>query len=102
MTTVTIDEQTSKSIQKLANQLQKTPGEVIELLVREKLQKDDNREPGNQSRNELAQPGQDEPTPEELVKRWMELTNGLGKLWKEPWKSTPHGDLLYDELGLPK
>ena len=38
---------------------------------------------------------------EERIKYLMALTDGLGALWTEPWKSTPHGDLLYDELGLP-
>jgi hypothetical protein len=42
------------------------------------------------------------PSPEELVARWMKITEGFGDRVKEPWKSTPHGDLLYDELGLPK
>lgn len=41
-------------------------------------------------------------TRDERLARAKRLTAGLGKLWTEPWKSTPHGDLLYDESGLSK
>jgi antitoxin VapB len=34
--------------------------------------------------------------------RLMAISKETAPLWKEPWKSTPHGDLLYDEFGLPK
>ncbi len=41
-------------------------------------------------------------TRDERLARAKRLTAGLGDLWIEPWKSTPHGDLLYDEAGLPR
>ena len=43
-----------------------------------------------------------ELTREEKLARVRELTKDLAKHWVEPWKSMDHGDLLYDELGLPK
>ncbi len=41
-------------------------------------------------------------TRDERLARAKQLTAGLGKLWIEPWKSTDHGDVLYDDIGLPK
>ena len=37
-----------------------------------------------------------------FTERWLRIGKELAPLWKEPYKSTPHGDLLYDEKGLPK
>jgi antitoxin VapB len=42
-----------------------------------------------------------ELTREEKLARVRELTKGLGELWVEPWKSMEHGDMLYDEDGMP-
>ncbi len=36
------------------------------------------------------------------LERLLAITEGCAALWKEPWKSIDHGDLLYDERGLPK
>lgn len=36
------------------------------------------------------------------LRRLLKLTEGCAALWKEPYKSLDHADLLYDELGLPK
>jgi antitoxin VapB len=36
------------------------------------------------------------------VNRWMAIAKDAAKRWKEPYKSTDHCDLLYDERGLPK
>jgi antitoxin VapB len=38
----------------------------------------------------------------EFVERLMKLAKETAPLWKEPYKSMDHGDLLYDENGLPK
>lgn len=38
----------------------------------------------------------------DLVERLMAIARETGPLFKEPWKSMDHGDLLYDERGLPK
>lgn len=43
-----------------------------------------------------------ELTREEKLARVRELTKGLAQHWVEPWKSLDHGDILYDETGLPK
>jgi antitoxin VapB len=37
-----------------------------------------------------------------VAERLMEIGRETAAFIKEPWKSTPHGDLLYDENGLPK
>jgi antitoxin VapB len=34
--------------------------------------------------------------------RMMEIARDAGGRWVEPYRSTPHGDLLYDERGLPR
>ena len=39
---------------------------------------------------------------EVVAEKLMEIGRKTAPLIKEPWKSTPHGDLLYDENGLPK
>jgi antitoxin VapB len=36
------------------------------------------------------------------VARIMAMAAECAALWKEPYKSMDHGDLLYDEFGLPK
>ena len=37
-----------------------------------------------------------------LAERIMKIAKQSAPLWKEPYKSVDHGDLLYDEKGLPK
>ena len=39
---------------------------------------------------------------DEMLKRILKIAEECGPLWKEPYRSTEHGDLLYDEKGLPK
>ena len=39
---------------------------------------------------------------EGLARRLMQIAKECGPLWKEPFRSIDHGDLLYDEKGLPK
>jgi antitoxin VapB len=39
---------------------------------------------------------------EALVQRILEIGRDCARHMKEPFLSTDHGDLLYDELGLPK
>lgn len=38
----------------------------------------------------------------EIAERIMEIAKECGPLWKEPYRSTDHAELLYDEKGLPK
>ena len=37
-----------------------------------------------------------------LAEKLVQLGQKSAPLWKEPWRSTPHGDVLYDTHGLPK
>jgi antitoxin VapB len=39
---------------------------------------------------------------EDFVNRILQIGRECAPLWKEPYKSIDHGDLLYDEKGLPK
>ena len=39
---------------------------------------------------------------EGIARRLMEIAHETGPLFVEPYKSMDHGDLLYDENGLPK
>jgi antitoxin VapB len=36
------------------------------------------------------------------AERILKIAKECGPLWKEPFRSIDHGDLLYDEKGLPK
>lgn len=36
------------------------------------------------------------------VERILKIAKESGPLWIEPFRSVEHGDLLYDEKGLPK
>lgn len=37
-----------------------------------------------------------------MAERIMKIARETGPRWKEPYRSMDHGDLLYDENGLPK
>jgi antitoxin VapB len=37
-----------------------------------------------------------------LAERLLKIGRECAPLWKEPYRSMDHGDLLYDEKGLPK
>jgi antitoxin VapB len=37
-----------------------------------------------------------------MAERIMKIARECAPRWKEPYKSIEHGDLLYDEKGLPK
>jgi antitoxin VapB len=37
-----------------------------------------------------------------VAERVMKIAKECAPLWKEPFRSIDHGDLLYDEKGLPK
>jgi antitoxin VapB len=42
-----------------------------------------------------------ELTREEKLARGRAISKECGPLWVEPWKSMEHGDMLYDEDGMP-
>ena len=37
-----------------------------------------------------------------VADRIMKIAKECGPLWKEPFRTIDHGDLLYDQNGLPK
>jgi antitoxin VapB len=37
-----------------------------------------------------------------MAERLLKIGRECAPLWKEPYRSMDHGDLLYDEKGLPK
>jgi len=37
-----------------------------------------------------------------IAERLLEIGRDAASRWKEPYRSIDHGDLLYDEKGLPK
>jgi len=37
-----------------------------------------------------------------MAERIMKIAKRAAPLWKEPYRSMDHGELLYDEKGLPK
>lgn len=39
---------------------------------------------------------------DDIIEQIMKIAEECGPLWKEPYRSIDHGDLLYDEKGLPK
>jgi antitoxin VapB len=58
---------------------------AVEIAVRERLE----RVRDNNGKSTKAQ-------------RLLRIGKECAPLWKEPFRSTDHGDLLYDEKGLPK
>ena len=85
MVTITITEHTSKSIQQLAEQLQKSPGEIVEMAIQEKLIRE-----------------QQAPERSALGKHLADLGRKAAQFFPEDART---GDItadLYDERGLPK
>lgn len=41
-------------------------------------------------------------TQAEFVERILAITKGCAKYWQEPYRFVDHGELLYDERGLPR
>jgi antitoxin VapB len=37
-----------------------------------------------------------------MAERLLKIGKGCAPLWKEPFRSADHGELLYDEKGLPR
>jgi len=74
---------------KLVRQLAKLTGEsmttAVDTSVRERLER-------------LRKPN----SKEELVQRLLAISRDCAPRWKEPYRSADHGELLYDEKGLPK
>ena len=73
---------------RLARELARLTGESMTAAVSEAIRERLERVRGN-SRKGMAE-------------RLMKIAKECGPRWKEPYRSMDHGDLLYDENGLPK
>ena len=72
----------------LARKLARAPGESITVAGTEAIRERLERTRGNSEKD--------------LVERILEISRDCAPRFKEPYKSVDHGDLLYDEKGLPK
>jgi len=73
---------------RLAQELAKLTGESMTAAVTEAVRERLERLRQNRRKN--------------IAERLMKIAKECGSLWKEPFRSMDHGDLLYDEKGLPK
>jgi antitoxin VapB len=78
----------NKEAHRLAQQLANVTGESLTTAVTEALRERLERVRRN-PRDGMAE-------------RLMKIAKECGPRWKEPLRSIDHGDLLYDEKGLPK
>jgi antitoxin VapB len=78
------NEETHRLIRELAKVTGESMTAAVEKAVRERLARVRNRKKGG------------------LAERLLKIGRECAPLWKEPYKSMDHGDLLYDEKGLPK
>ena len=82
----------NKDAHKLAQQLARITGEsmteAVTVAVRERLKKMQDKEK--------------EKHAAKLSDRLLEIGQDCAKRLKEPYRSADHGELLYDEKGLPK
>jgi len=78
----------NKEAHRLAQQLAKLTGESMATAVTEAVRERLERERAKSKKN--------------VAERLMEIAKECGPRWKEPFRSIDHGDLLYDEKGLPK
>lgn len=75
------NEETHRLAQELADLTGKSMSAAVNEAIREKLQRIKGKS---------------------VAEQIMKIAKETGRLWKEPYKSIDHGDLLYDEKGLPK
>jgi antitoxin VapB len=73
---------------RMARELARATGESMTAAVSEAIRERLERVRGNAK--------------QDMVERIMKIAKECGPLWKEPYRSIDHGDLLYDEKGLPK
>ena len=73
---------------RLVRELARTTGEsmtaAVDKAVEERLERVRSTKKGN------------------LAERLLKIGRECAPLWKEPYRSMDHGELLYDEKGLPK
>ena len=78
------NEQTHRLAQELAQLTGESMTEAVDKAVRERLDRLRDAEKAG------------------LAERLLKIGGECAPLWKEPYRSADHGDLLYDEKGLPK
>lgn len=78
------NERTHRLVRKLASLTGESMTAAVDKAVRERLQR-------------LSSTKQDG-----LAERLLQIGRECAPLWKEPFRSMEHGDLLYDQKGLPK
>ena len=76
---------------KLARRLARVTGETVTAAVKQSLRERLDRVTAKQ-----------EKKGDDRLERILKIAREAAPLWKEPYKSMDHGDLLYDEQGLPK
>jgi antitoxin VapB len=78
------NERTHRLVRELARATGESMTAAVDKAVQERLERVRRNKKGN------------------LAERLLQIGRECAPLWKEPYKSMDHGDLLYDEKGLPK
>jgi len=78
------NEQTHRLVRKLARLTGRSMTAAVEHAVRKELKEVEAQQGDNR------------------LERILKIAREAAPLWEEPYKSIDHGDLLYDEKGLPK
>jgi antitoxin VapB len=78
------NEKTHRLVRELARVTGESMTAAVDKAVQERLERVRRNKKGN------------------LAERLLQIGRECAPLWKEPYKSMDHGDLLYDEKGLPK
>ena len=84
------NEETHRLVQELARLTGESMTAAITQAVRERLER------------VREQHQRERPNDSPLSVRLLAIGEDCAKRLKEPFRSAPHGDLLYDERGLPK
>jgi len=78
------NEKTHRLVRELARATGESMTAAVDKAVKERLE----RVRGNKKEN--------------LAERLLQIGRECAPLWKEPYRSIDHGELLYDEKGLPR
>jgi len=81
------NEEAARLARKLAAQTGESVTEAVTVAVRERLSR-------------VGQ--EDQVARADRVDRIQKIAKDAGRRWVEPYRSAQHGDVLYDELGLPR
>ena len=81
------NEEATRLARQLAAQTGESVTQAVTVAVRERLSR-----VGQQDQLERA----------ERLARIQAIAEDAGRRWVEPYRSAEHGDVLYDELGLPR